>query len=346
MEEYLDGDDIYPIDDQYGVCIVMTSSEEYLPYTSVTIHSLLRHSSFKYRYEVILLHRTSFSSEGVSLLRKIFEPWSNCTLRLLQVGQVGRHYVTGHISAETYIRLMLPQLLPHYNRILYLDSDLIILRDVAELWVCPIPENIMLAGVVDFDVVGQYYGPEYSTRYYLDHILKLSHPDRYLQAGVLCVFLDNIRKQLGSCALSHAGGRSKLRYFDQDILNALCHDNINLLDCRWNVVTDCDSERVSHIISHAPATLYNAYLQSRDDPWIIHYSGYRKPWVYPQEDLAEYFHNEVILAHLKPFVYNLEVNTAYPNLARRCINQLAPRQSILRECIKIFYFATQYHLKK
>lgn len=43
-------------------------------------------------------------------------------------------YIRGHFSIETYFRLVLPELLPGYQKILYLDSDMVVQGDVAELY--------------------------------------------------------------------------------------------------------------------------------------------------------------------------------------------------------------------
>ena len=39
-----------------------------------------------------------------------------------------------HLSIETYYRLFIPLILPQYEKVLYLDSDMIILADVADLY--------------------------------------------------------------------------------------------------------------------------------------------------------------------------------------------------------------------
>lgn len=345
MQMCSDGAKLYPPHFPDVISVVMAASEEYLPYTAVAIHSMLRHGSAACHYDVILLHQQNFSPQGIALLEQVVSRWNNCTLRLLLVKKIETCYVSGHVSTETYVRLMLPKLLPNYDKVLYLDSDLVVLKDISKLWAQTADAGIMLAGVEDFDVIGQYYGVEFSMRYYIDHVLKLSCPERYIQAGVLCFYLDAIRAQLGSERLSQVAEKSKLRYFDQDVLNGVCHKKIALLDCRWNVVSDCDHYRISHIISHAPENLFRAYMQSRQDPWIVHYSGYRKPWDFRQEDMAKYFTEEVQDAHLEQYVYRTQSKKPKSSWGKKWLNYFVPRQSIRREVIKSIYFCIQYRLK-
>lgn len=81
----------------------------------------------------------------------------------------------------------------------------------------------------------------------------------------------------------------KHKYNDQDVLNIYCEDRVRFLDMSWNLLTDCDHTRISHVISYAPEEIQKAYFAARNDPKIIHYAGYRKPWQKPTEDIADYF---------------------------------------------------------
>jgi lipopolysaccharide biosynthesis glycosyltransferase len=74
-------------------------------------------------------------------------------------------------------------------------------------------------------------------------------------------------------------------YVDQDILNRLCEGKVGFLDMRWNVMMDCGDRRREDISRFAPRVHAEAYQQSREDPWIIHFAGEPKPW---QKDHVDY----------------------------------------------------------
>ena len=118
------------------------------------------------------------------------------------------------------------------------------------------PAEAWLAGVQDVDVLGQYYGPGRAGRYYLDRVLGLEQPDRYIQAGVLVMKPERMHRMYPDFQLLKMAGRSRLRYADQDILNCLCNTTVALLDMRWNVVNDCGGYRISRFISRAPAGVF------------------------------------------------------------------------------------------
>ena len=54
----------------------------------------------------------------------------------------------------------------------------------------------------------------------------------------------------------------------------------------WNVINDCDGRRILEVASRAPANLFEWYMQSRKQPYIIHYAGIQKPWKRASEDFA------------------------------------------------------------
>ena len=43
------------------------------------------------------------------------------------------------------------------------------------------------------------------------------------------------------------------------------------------------------IAKKAPLYMYQEYLSARNNPYIVHYAGWEKPWDMPELDMAEYF---------------------------------------------------------
>ena len=225
-----------------------------------------------------------------------------------------------------------------------MDWDLNVERDVAQLIDIPYPENTMISGVPDLDVIGQYYGPEFSMKYYLDKKLGLEFPDRYIQAGVLIFHLNAIRNRWGSDGLLNLAFGSQLRYFDQDIINIACNKGVHLLDFRWNVVNDCRGIRVKRIIANAPKPLYKKYLSSRKRPWIVHYSGCQKPWNDWTIDLGEYYLRTIKTMGLEPILLPQCEIKATLHFCKYILNRFFPEQSYRRELLKLIYFKFRYRL--
>lgn len=341
-----------PARNQNNIPIIMSSSEAFLPYACVTIYSVLEHSQQDKFYDIILLNQ-GYSEQGLALLKSIVDGHGNCMLRLLNVRQYIKEKmnIQGHVSVETYYRLLIPTLFQRYSDVLYLDSDLVICKDISEL-LLQSDRSALLSGILDLDVIGQYYGPEFSAKYYINKKLELPNPDNYLQAGVLVFHISQIRKVFEDNTFMWAGVHSKLRYVDQDVLNYCCKGQMEKLDWRWNVVCDCADYRVRNIIAHAPPDMYEAYLQSRLDPWIVHYSGYKKPWDDPESDMAVYFWNSAQRAGIAPLLrQQVERKQGRARHDVRCLmisicSFFCPKQSRRREVLKVIYYHFAYYKPK
>ena len=291
------GEEIYPVQEKNNIPIVMSSSEEFLPYTCVTIYSIMQNATHDFHFDFVLLN-SGYSSEALKQLNSLFNRWEHCSLRLidarsyLQLSKLNIQTIK-HVSKETYYRLLIPLIMKNYHKTIYLDSDLIVLKDISSLWLEIDSQNpALLYGVPDIDVIGQY-NQGYAMKFYLRHILHLSQPNRYLQTGVLAFNIDLINRMNMCETWISVAYKSKLKYVDQDVLNFFCNDRVMLLDWRWNVVTDCGYYRINQVISQAPYLLQEAYLKSRKEPWIIHYSGFEKPWNNSGSDMADIYLNYI-----------------------------------------------------
>ena len=67
-----------------------------------------------------------------------------------------------HISTETFYRFLILDILKMYPKVVYLDCDMIIRRDIAELYDVKLGDN-MLAAVIDPDFAGQCNGANADT---------------------------------------------------------------------------------------------------------------------------------------------------------------------------------------
>lgn len=176
-----------------------------------------------------------------------------------------------------------------YDKVVYLDSDLIILDDIAKLYDVLMGEN-MLAAVRDADSAGCVNG--YCTEY-REHItekLKLDILFDYFNSGVLLMNLAQLRKNYTTADFLRVAS-DNTDYSAQDTLNILCANNVELLDMAWNVLSNWigDSDCRMNAIQCAPHWISLSYMQSRNVPKIVHYAGWQKPWDYFDCDFAEYF---------------------------------------------------------
>ena len=76
----------------------------------------------------------------------------------------------GHFRPETYYRLLAPSLLPNVEKAIYLDSDLVVCGDLAELFDVDVTGHL-LAATRDADTIGQIDGYDPSVASYLKNEL-------------------------------------------------------------------------------------------------------------------------------------------------------------------------------
>jgi lipopolysaccharide biosynthesis glycosyltransferase len=169
----------------------------------------------------------------------------------------------GHISAATSYRLALTRIVPpEVRRVLYLDSDMIVVRDISELWRTDMRKHAA-AAVSDPGVDAA----DFAARWGLP-----SERPLYFNAGVILLDLAAIRAHgIFDTALDFlAANLSVLTFRDQDALNYALWQGWLKLDPIWNV------QRTMAIVG-IDAGPDRANIHRR--PGIIHFTTEHKPWL-------------------------------------------------------------------
>lgn len=273
-----------------NVAIAVAANDYFIPYCATFLKSVAEHGNSKKNYDILLLSQ-DVSDINVKKMEKLLSAWENVSLRVIDPSVLIDQYtfhIRGHFSKETYYRLVLPELLPNYDKVLYLDSDMIAMDDVAKIY----DENVdsyLLAACHDADTAGLYNGYEKDKKRYTDQVLKLKEPYQYFQAGVLLLNLKEFRKRYTTKQILDFAVSENWQLLDQDILNKLCEGAVKYIDMSWNVMVDFAGVRISQIIALAPRWLNEMYQEARKNPKIIHYAGPQKPWFEPEMDLGMQF---------------------------------------------------------
>ena len=164
----------------------------------------------------------------------------------------------------TFARFLLPSMLPKLKKILYLDCDLVVHRDLKPLW--------------DFDIedVAVAMAPDL---WYKDKntLNRLEIPQgKYLNAGVIVMNLNYWRKHdilnrlMDYIALKGAS----LTYLDQDALNFILQNERRQLPIKYNVTPYYFHKRLPTF----PQDMHEEIKKARLNPTIFHFLGPTKPW--------------------------------------------------------------------
>lgn len=272
-------DPVYPRSGLPVVPIVLAADDSYVPMLTTTLQSVMANASDRYYYDIVVFGR-GIGSDRKALMQGFFSRYANLTLRFYDVAPLVAGYDlktnNEHIGVETYYRFLIQEVLPFYDKVLYLDADLIVEGDVSELYSIDLGDNL-LAAAHDIDYLGNLNMKDGERVQYSREVLGLKDPWGYFQAGVLLLNTRELRRLCSVQEWLEAVSNSEYIYDDQDVLNSRCQGRVTYLDYSWNVMIDCDG-RIGKLFSLAPADAYDAFLASRSHPKIVHYAGYEKPW--------------------------------------------------------------------
>jgi lipopolysaccharide biosynthesis glycosyltransferase len=276
-----------------SVNVVLSSNEYFAPYCAATIRSVLDHLNKDRCLDIIILEDNILPKTKKMLLAMI-SGLQNVSLRFINVKLIFSDYTLvtrEHYSNVTYYRLALSDILLEYDKILYLDSDLIVLDDISELFDIDM-STYCFAGVIDIVLSGHNNGfsPNNHRPYYLNTVkIKEKNLLNMINAGVLVMNLSIIRKHYSSLELLEYAQAGKFMLCDQDVINSLFQDNILHLENEWNVIYNEEGALHKPIASFAPKGMYQAYKRALENPKILHFCGPIKPWNEPDFEAAYLF---------------------------------------------------------
>lgn len=258
--------------------IFFAVDDGYCPFLAVAIQSLIDNSSAENTYLIKILH-TDISDENKKKIAKYER--ENVDIEFVDLNYYiqkvkDKLYTRDYYSKTTYFRLFLPNLYPQYDKVLYLDSDIVILDDIAKLYNTDMGDNLVAAApddVIQFNEVFQVY---------VEKVVGVADYRRYFNAGILLMNLDEMRKFKFQEKFLHSLDRITFAVAqDQDYLNRLCKGRVKLIDRIWNRMPIADPKIKTENVK---LVHYNLAFK----PWHFEDILYKEFfWMYAQE--TEYF---------------------------------------------------------
>ena len=195
----------------------------------VCLSSLMMSAKDTTFYDIFIL---CSASDGLNRreIDRVQEFYSNCRIQFIDVDDTfaGGYEVRG-ITTPTYYRLLIPELIPQYDKVLYSDVDVLFRRDLSELLEKELDKDY-LAAVYDWSFVIDENGQKY-----IQNELHLNS-NEYIQAGFLLINAKQMRKD-GLVDRFKEEARKKYKFQDQDILNVVCVGKKVALAPWWNMTT-------------------------------------------------------------------------------------------------------------
>lgn len=300
--------------------IVLAADDNYAKYVAVTIASVI-HCHHKDGAVQFYILNKDFTPEH----REMLESMSDDRHTITCVDVKGRLdsqllYISGHVTEETYYRILIPDLFPDVDQALYIDCDIVCQGDIEDLWqAIPMSDGDWVAGSLAANLDAKN---DYTTSH-------LGIPsDSYVNAGVLMMNLKALRDiDLMSQCIAMLKEKHWFDQHDQDLVNAICYGHIKIMDHRWHITVGALARNIGKRVED---------LQAKDlTVFFLHYATH-KPW---REEMFsamlpfwQYVHqtpfaDEIVAAyrevsdtkgHFKALCANNQVSLAY---LMQCMNE-------------------------
>jgi len=251
--------------------LVLGADSSYVLPLAVTVRSALEVT--KRPLEILVLDGGLTAQDRQRLL----ESWPAARLQvhwLAVQDQLDELPVWGRMKRVTYFRLLMSSTVPqHWTRAIWLDCDVVLCKDLADLWDLDISGLPVLAAR---DLVVPCIGSRYGVSPWKE--LGLDPRAPHFNAGVMMVNLELWRReQVEERAMEylHRYGH-RVCFFDQEALNAVLVNRWGALDPGWNHIASMAGQPFLDASHLAP----DVYRRVVDAPYLVHYSGYFKPWKY------------------------------------------------------------------
>lgn len=250
--------------------IFFSIDNAYAPFLAAALDSAIQNSSKDRTYRAIVLH-TELSEENKKRLSSLARPHFSIEFVEMKQGlesitdKMSNRLRCDYFTLTIYFRLFIPSMFPQYDKGIYIDSDVIVAGDLAELYDTDIGENL-IGACRDLSIA---HIPEL-VRYTREAVGMKENG--YINSGVLLMNLRSLREKEFD---RHFLSLLNTYQFDsiapdQDYINAICNEKIYYLGAEWDAMPSETAPEIAH-------------------PKLIHYNLFSKPWCYDGVQYGDYF---------------------------------------------------------
>ena len=268
------------------VAVAYGLNNQYTYPTIVSMTSILENSySHTYYIFYLLVDKSTFKEENKKKLMNLEDKYERCEVYILEISRESiKNANTKRYPLAAYYRLLLSDLIPDLNRIIYLDGDTIIYTDLSEMYNLEMGNNVML-GFVD----NSYQkAEEFGIRTY-----------KYIVSGVLLINLKTIRRENISSKFFEFIDKyqDKLTQEDQTVINIVLHGRIDFLPPKYGIWNFNNKDAVIYHNNYENKNLgIKAYdekeiLNAWNLPSILHFVR-AKPWKPRTKFTHNQFHDD------------------------------------------------------
>lgn len=241
--------------------IFFTIDDGYAPFLAVALNSAINNAAPDRQYKAIVLHQ-DLNETNIRKLKSLETENFKIELTPMKANfealddRMSNRLRCDYFTLTIYFRLFIPAMFPQYDKGVYIDSDVVLTADVADLYDTDIGDNLIGAcndlSIADIPPLVAYTENAIGVK-----------KEEYINSGVL---LMNLKQMRAADLEGHFLRLLNTYHFDsiapdQDYLNAMCNGKIYYLDESWDAMPNEAKEPLSHTN-------------------LIHYNLFSKPWCY------------------------------------------------------------------
>lgn len=234
----------------------------------VCISSLMMNAKEDTFYDIFILHSANIALKKEEL-DKLSQYYQNCRIQYRQVDNTfDSAFEIRGITTSTYYRLLIPDLIPEYDKIIYSDVDVIFRSDLSNIYFSVDLHDSYVAGVNALIP----FIPD--MRAYYQKMRKVEMKGIIYAGNIILnskkIREDNIIEQFKKLA------KKNFRFQDLDVLNIVCQNRVTYLKPEFCVTTYFSEFSIRN------RTILRQYWTDNDialalQNGIVHYNG-QKPW--------------------------------------------------------------------
>lgn len=321
-----------------NIAIYTFTDNYYAPYLGVALCSMLHHADVAYNYDIFVMEN-NVSQENKMKFLSLISGRDNCSIRFIDMVDllsILNVVAAEHLTINSYAKIFaLSDLFREYDRILSLDSDILVQKDISGLFF----ENLQgkpIAAVKD-----TYLPVSIKRNFHADKRLnykpvKLCYDgtgidtDDYFNAGVILYDLKECRRRkFFERTIEVCNQNPLLVYMEQDVLNMVFRNEWRKLGLDWNGMS-------SYSIVPKPGDFPEDYEERVKNAAIVHFLGGNKPWEDKNAFLAD-----VYMESARRSPWKIEVEAARENfeIQNKVKGILLPKGSRRREWYRRMWFA-------
>ena len=263
--------------------IAINIDNDYYLQAIVFLTSLLENIGRLTKYEIYIMISDEFNYKYKVYIDSLIIKYGKEKLSIKYINMKNSFStatISEHISVAAYYRLLLSSVLPHIDKIIYSDCDVINFEDLSDMYNLEIKDNIYFKGLLD------YYS---NTNELLEYGI---YSEVYINSGILLMNLKSIRINAIERELIELCNNEYLNHHDQTAINLICSGHLEKLPVKYAIFK---FESFSQLIKYnneqsrkyrySEKELKEAYYS----PVNLHFAGFNKPWNHKNVKFEEYW---------------------------------------------------------